>query len=127
MSQPTVKSFLPSALFLSITGLSGLVFLFVYTIPTMGPRWLYFFFSVLAITGIFLPLAAFLNKRFPTKPPVRRGAVLREASIVGVFFATLSWLQLGRVLTPGMGLLLAGGLMLVEILIRLREKSRWEP
>jgi hypothetical protein len=93
----------------------------------MGPRWLYFFFSVLAITGIFLPLAAFLNKRFPTKPPVRRGAVLREASIVGVFFATLSWLQLGRVLTPGMGLLLAGGLMLVEILIRLREKSRWEP
>jgi hypothetical protein len=127
MSPPSVKSFLPAAIFLSIAGLAGLGYLFIYTLPTMGPRWLYFFFSVLAVTGVILPVAAFLNQRFPTEPPAQRGAVLREASIAGVYFATISWLQLGRVLTLGLGLLLAGGLVLVEFLIRLRERSRWEP
>ena len=127
MSSAPVKSFLPAAFLLSGIGIFGLSFLFIYTLPTMGPRWLFFFFSVLVVTGLFLPLAAFLNLRFPTKPPARRGAVVREASMVGIFFATLSWLQLGRVLTLGMGLLLAGGMILVEFLIRLREKIRWEP
>ncbi len=41
--------------------------------------------------------------------------------------ATLAWLQLGRVLTLPLILLLAFGLTLTEFLIRLREKSRWQP
>lgn len=127
MSPPSPKSFLLAAFLLSVSGLFGLVYLFLYTLPTPGPRWLFFFFCVLAATGLFLPLTAFLNMRFPTKPAARRVVIVREASLVGIFFATLSWLQLGRVLTLGLGLLLATGLILVELLIRLREKSRWEP
>jgi len=127
MSTPSVKSYFPTAFFLSVIGLFGLVYLFLYTLPTPGPRWLFFFFSVLAASGLFLPLAAFLNLRFPTQPPAGRVVVVRESSLVGIYIATLSWLQLGRVLTLGFGLLLASGLILVELLIRLREKSRWEP
>jgi hypothetical protein len=103
---------------------SDLIF---YTLPKLWPRWWFFFFIVLAITGMLLPLVAFLNRRFPTDPGVGRSVLIREASLAGIYTATLVWLQLGRVLTLGLGLLLAAGLVLVEFLIRLREKGRWDP
>jgi len=127
MSSPSVKSVLPAAFILTVIGWFGLFALILETLPTIGPRWLFFFLSVPAVTGIFLPVVAFLNRRFPTKPAARRGAIVREASLTGIYFATLAWLQLGRVLSLGLGLLLAAGFILVEFLIRLRERSRWEP
>jgi hypothetical protein len=127
MYSPSVRSTLPAALLLILIGWAGLLYIFISTLPTLGPRWLFFFFSVLAVAGMILPVAAFLNRRFPTQPPATRNAILREAALVGVYFATLAWLQLGRVLTAPMIFLLAFGLSLIEFLIRLREKSRWEP
>jgi hypothetical protein len=127
MNPPTVRSTLPAAILLTITGWFGLVYLVLNTLPTLGPRWLFFFFSVLAVSGLSLPLVTFLNRRFPTQPGVGRSVIVREASLIGIYFATLAWFQLGRVLTWGLGLLLAAGLVLVEFLIRLREKSRWDP
>ena len=127
MSSPSAKSTFPAAFLLTVIGWFGLVYLIIETLPTLGPRWLFFFFGVLAVTGMFLPVAAFLNRRFPTHPPAKHNVIVREASLVGFYVATLAWLQLGRVLTLGLGFLLAAGLLLVEFLIRLREKSRWEP
>ena len=127
MSSPSVRSTLPAAVLLALVGWAGLTYLFITTLPTLGPRWLFFFFSVLAISGISLPVAAFLNRRFPTQPPATQNAILREATLVGIYFATLAWLQLGRVLTMPLILMLAIGLVVIEFLIRLREKSRWEP
>jgi hypothetical protein len=34
---------------------------------------------------------------------------------------------MGRALTPALGLLLALGLVVIEWLLRLREKSQWNP
>jgi hypothetical protein len=127
MSSPSVKSTLPAAIFLAGIGWFGLGYLILSTLPTLWPRWLFFFLSVIAVSGIFLPVAAFLNLRFPTNPAVIRNGVVREALFAGIFAATLAWLQLGRVLTFGLGLLIAFGMILVEFLLRLREKSRWEP
>ena len=127
MSSPSVRSTLPTAILLILVGWAGLLYLFISTLPTLGPRWLFFFFSVLAVSGIFLPVAAFLNRRFPTQPPATQNAIVREAALMGIYFATLAWLQLGRVLTIPMIVLIAIGLGLIEFLIRLREKSRWEP
>jgi len=124
---PTVRSTLPVAIVLAATGWIGLIALFLYSLPTLGPRWLFFFFSVLAVTGSFLPVAAFLNLRFPTQPPATENIILREAALAGIYFATLAWLQLGRVLSLPLIFLLAFGLSLIEFLIRLREKSRWQP
>jgi hypothetical protein len=127
MTSPSVRSTLPVALLLALVGWGGLAYLFIFTLPTLWPRWLFFFLSVLAVTGMSLPIAAFLNRRFPTQPAATINTILREAALVGIYFATLAWLQLGRVLTMPLVLLLAFGLGLVEFLIRLREKSRWEP
>ena len=127
MTSPSVKSILPAALLLAVSGWCAMFYLVFNTRPTLWPRWLFFFSIVLAITGMVLPLMAFLNRRFPTDPVAGRSVIVREASLAGIYTATLAWLQLGRVLTLGLGFLLAGGLVLVEFLIRLREKGRWDP
>lgn len=127
MKSPSIKSTLPASILLSFIGWGGLIYLILETLPTLGPRWLFFFFSVLGVTGIFLPVAAFLNLRFPSQPAAGHNVVIREASWAGIYFATLAWLQLGRVLTWSVGLLLAAGLILVEFLLRIREKGQWKP
>jgi hypothetical protein len=125
-SQP-VRSYIPAALILALVGWGGLVYLWLFTVPTVGPRWLFFFLSVLALTGTVLPVIAFLNKRFPSQPPPTAGVVLRQAIWVGIYLPTLAWLQIGRVLSVALVLLLALGFVLVEWLLRLREKSQWKP
>ncbi len=126
-SSPPVRTFIPAAIILAVLGWGGLYFLVSLTIPTVGPRWLFFFLSVLALTGTSLPVIAFLNQRFPTNPPVSAGVIVREAIWVGIYFPTLAWLQLGQVLTPALSLLLAVGLLAIELLLRLRERSQWKP
>lgn len=124
---PSVSSFLPTAIILGILGWGGLFLLIRNTIPTVGPRWLFFFLGVLALTGTALPGIAYLNRRFPTVPPATPGIIIREAIWVGLYGATLAWLQLGRVLNLGLAVLLAVGFIAIEILVRLRERSQWNP
>jgi hypothetical protein len=124
---PPVRFFLPTAIILGLLGWGGLGAVLIYTLPTVGPRWLFFFLGVMAITGTFLPGVAFLNRRFPSTPPPTPAVILRQAIWVGIYGPTLVWLQIGRVLTPALALLLALGFILFEWLLRLREKSRWNP
>lgn len=124
---PPVKAFLPAAVILAVIGWGGLIYVFIFTLPTVGPRWLFFFLSVLAVTGTTLPVIAFLNRRFPSVPPATAPVVLRQALWMGIYFPTLAWLQIGRVLTLSMALLLLLGFILIEWLLRLRERSQWKP
>ena len=126
-TSPRVANFLPAALILFLFGWGGLIALIISTLPTVGPRWLFFFLSVLAITGTILPITAFLNRRFPSTPPPNAMVVVRQALWFAVYGATLVWLQLGRVLNPALAILLAIGLGLIEFLLRLSEKSQWKP
>jgi hypothetical protein len=126
-NSPRVANFLPAAIFLFIVGWGGLVFLINSTLPTVGPRWLFFFLCVMAITGTVLPITAFLNRRFPSTPPPTTMVVVRQAIWFGVYGATIIWLQMGRVLNPALAILLAVGLGLIEFLLRLSEKSQWKP
>lgn len=126
-SPPSVSSFLPAAILLFLLGWGGWLAVFFLTPPSGGTRWLFFFCGMLGLTGAALPFAAFLNRRFPSTPPPTSGVIFRQATWVGVYVATLVWLQFGRVLTLAQALLLALGLALVEWLLRLREKSRWSP
>jgi len=104
-----------------------LIALIITTLPTVGPRWLFFFLCVLALTGTALPITAFLNRRFPSTPPPTALAIVRQALWVAIYGATLAWLQIGRVLNPTLAVLLAIGLGLIEFLLRLSEKSQWKP
>ena len=109
-----------------IIGWGGLAALIITTLPTVGPRWLFFFLCVLAITGTMLPIMAFLNRRFPSTPPPTTMVIVRQALWFAVYISTLIWLQMGRVLNPALAVLLAFGLGLIEFLLRLSEKSQWK-
>jgi len=127
ISSPPVRKFVPAAIILAVLGWGGLLYVLLFTLPAVGPRWLFFFLSVLAVSGTCLPVVAFLNRRFPSVPPPTTAVVLRQALWVGIYFPTLAWLQIGRVLTPALALLLLLGFILIEWLLRLREKSQWNP
>ena len=124
---PPIRTFLPTALVLILTGWGGLFLLIFYTLPTVGPRWLFFFLLVLGLTGLALPATAYLNHRFPSPPPPTTGVITRQALWFGIFGATLAWLQIGRALNLTLAVLLAVGLTLIEFLLRLSERSQWKP
>ncbi len=124
---PKVRSFIPAALICALLGSSGFFAVIVYTEPNGGTRWAFFFCAVLALTGLVLPFVAYLNRRFPSVPPVTQGIVMRQAVWIGIYLPTLAWLRIGRVLNFPIALLLAAGLILVEWLLRLREHSQWQP
>lgn len=127
LSSPPVLSFLPATLFLAITGWGGLGILILNMPPTVWMRWMFFFFAVLAITGTVLPFVAFLNRRFPSYPPPTTGVITRQAIWIGIYLPTLAWLQIPRVLTISQAALLAMALILIEVLLRMRERSQWKP
>jgi hypothetical protein len=124
---PSPLAFLPTALILLLVGWGGLALLVNFTLPTLWPRWLFFFLILCAFSGIGLPVAAYLNYRFPSDPPARVQVILRQALWLGIFATTVAWLQYGRVLSWGLALILALGFVAIEWFLRLRERSQWLP
>jgi len=125
--QKFLRTFLPLSIVLTLAGWGGLFLIIGATVPTLAPRWFFFFLGVLALTGPALPLTYYLNQRFPSNPPTEDLVIVRQAIWVGAFGSTIAWLQLGRVLTPGLALILAAVFILIEFLLRLFERSRWNP
>jgi hypothetical protein len=126
-NSPSILSFLPIFFFLMLIGWSGLAALVWYTPPTVWPRWLFFFLSVLAFTGTAIPVVAFLNIRFRSAPPATIGTVMRQALWFGIYFPTLEWLRISRVLTLAIAILVAAAFIAAEALLRVRERSQWKP
>ena len=121
------SSYIPAALLLALIGWGGLAMLVFFTLPTVFPRWRFFFLTVVAFSGTTLPLTAYLNFRFPSKVPIIPGVIFRQSVWVGVYGAALIWLQIGRVLSLSLAILLALGFAVIEWLLRLRERSKWSP
>jgi hypothetical protein len=126
---PSFRQYLFSALFLMIVGWGGLaLMIFVFNMPPLvWARWGFFALWIIALTGTALPVTYFLNVRFPSNPPAEPQAIVRQALWVGVYGATLAWLQLGHLVTLWVWMGLAGGLAAIEYLIRVRERARWHP
>lgn len=124
---PSFWSILWISLSLGLIGWGGLVFLVNLTVPTLAPRWLFFFLLTLALSGTALPVTYFLNRRFQTDPPIESSVIVREAMLVGVYGSLLAWLQMGGVLTSGLVIVLAVGILFIELLLRLSERSQWSP
>lgn len=124
---PSPLAFLPTTIFLLGLGWGGLFALFSSTEPTLLPRWIFFFLVVTAFTGLGLPVVSFLNHRFPNDPPARVNVIVRQSLWVGVYAATLAWLQYGRVLNIALVILVAFAFFAIEWFLRLRERSQWTP
>ncbi|MCH7663522.1 MAG: hypothetical protein IH859_06600 [Chloroflexi bacterium] len=124
---PIPTAFLPTAIFLFILGWSGWLYITNFSPPELLPRWLFYFFIMIALTGTTLPITAFLNHRFPSRPPVSANVVLRQALWVAIFGSTLMWLSFGQVYSLTLAAILLFGLSAIEWLLRMRERSQWKP
>ncbi len=109
-------------LILSAIGATGLVFVFLNTQPFIGPRWLLFFFVSVLACGISLPIFTMVQNRF-SKNKLSEGVLVRESILFAIYLDLLLWLQLGRVLTNAVILLLGIGFILLEIFLRMSEKA----
>ena len=124
--KPSFRPYLLPTLSLALSGWVGLYFLVSFTLPTLLPRWGFFFLATLALSGTALPIIYFFHRRFDKIFP-ESNIIIRQSLWVGFYGATLAWLQLGKVANLSIAIGLALGLIAIETLIRIREKSQWTP
>lgn len=124
---PSFITVLPLALILAIPGWSGLIYLMTSTIPDLGNRWFFYISLVCAITGTVVPIVAYLNRVATPFGPATFEIIARESLLAGIYTGVLLWLNKGQVLSFGLALILAIGLILVELLLRFRYRSEWHP
>ena len=120
------RSLMVAAAFLAAVGWLGLLLLLNTTLPTIGPRWLFFFLLTQAATGTSVPFVWFLRRRFggQAAPPA---VLLREALWVGLYASGCAWLQINRSLSLTVALFLALGLGVMEAFLLRVERSTWRP
>ena len=116
-----------STILLILIGVGGFVYVLLFSLPLVWSRWAIFFFGIMGLTGIALPVVYYFHKKFPETPPADSNVIIRQAMWVGVYGATLAWLQLGRLVTMNIILGLAGGFVAAEYFIRIREKANRRP
>jgi hypothetical protein len=124
---PLMKPVLMVSLICGLTGWLGLALIVLFTVPTLGPRWLMFFLVTLAISGPALPVVHYLHRRFPSKPVATGSVLVREALWFGVYADILLWLQFGRALSFALSAFIAVGVIAIELIIRWRERTTWKP
>lgn len=112
---------------LILLGWGGLFAVLYLSLPHVWSRWAFFVFGIMALTGTALPIIYFFHKRFPGEFPAEPNVIIRQSLWVGVYGATLAWLQLGRLVTLYVILSLAGGFIAAEYFIRIREQANRRP
>lgn len=125
-TSPDYQSLLIAAVILATAGWSGLYLLMNATLPTVGPRWLFFFLWTMAAIGTSLPFIWLLHRRFDRRPAPSR-VLLRQAIWVGLYTVICLWLQINRSLSLPLALLIGLGLVAFEWFLRLVERSTWSP
>lgn len=113
-----------SAALILLIGWGGLYWLVNTQIPRIGGQlWVFFVLLHLAVTGTAIPLVRYLNVRFTpiTAPLPPGGIIVRQSVWVGLYVVVCAWLQIPRVLTPLVALLLALVFVVIEVFLRLRE------
>jgi hypothetical protein len=120
------RGFAIASWLLALGGWAALAYLVSHTLPSPGPRWLFFVVILMALTGTAAPFVRYLNRRF-ARGPVPSSVLLRQSLWVAFFGATCAWLQIGRTLNLSTALLLAAGLAGIEWFLRMREQARWDP
>jgi len=124
---PSFRPFILPTLLLFFGGWGGAAALVLYTEPLVWMRWALFALLFLALTGTALPIVYIFHVRYPSSSPIGPRVIVRQAQWVGVYGLILLWLRQGDLLTLWLTLGLAGGLLAIEWLIRLRERSHWQP
>ena len=127
LSSPDYRSLIIAAIILAVIGWLGLYLLLASTLPTVGPRWLFFFLWTLAVTGTTLPFVWMLHRRFAASRPAPTSTLLRQGLWVGLYTTLCIWLQINRSLSLSLAVLLAVGLIAIEWFLGVLERSAWRP
>jgi hypothetical protein len=122
---PPFGKILTTSLFLISIGGGGLAFDFIFFEPTLGPRWMFFFFLTILGAGFAVPISYLIQRRFADQP-VPPKVLVREAILFGIFLSLAAWLQLGRILTNLIIIIIAIGFLLLEMLLRMAEKATFK-
>ena len=120
------RGFAIASWLLALGGWGALAYLVQNSLPSPGPRWLFFVLILMALTGTAAPFVRYLNRRF-AHGTVPAAVLLRQSLWVAFFAATCAWLDIGRTLNLYTALLLAAGLAGIEWFLRMRERARWDP
>lgn len=86
---------------------------------------MFFFFITIFGAGIALPISYLIQRRFASQLVPGR-VLIREAILFGVFLSLVAWLQLGRILTNLIIMIIAIGFLLLEMLLRMAEKATFK-
>lgn len=113
-----------AAVLLAAAGWSGLYLLLTQTLPTVLPRWVFFFLLILASSGTALPFLWLLHRRFDTTP-FSPGLLHRQSLEFSLVITILTWLQINRTFSLTLALVISVGMILLESLLqRLRRNPR---
>lgn len=121
------RSLVLAAVVMAVLGWLGLYLLTTATLPTVGPRWLFFFLWVLAATGTAIPFIWLLHRRFSAERQAPSSILLRQSLWIGLFGSLCLWLQFNRSLTLSLAILLGVGFAVMEWFLGVVERSRWRP
>jgi hypothetical protein len=86
---------------------------------------MFFFFITIFGAGIALPMSYLIQRRFASQFVSGR-VLIREAILFGVFLSLAAWLQLGRILSNLIVVVIAIGFLLLEMLLRMAEKATFK-
>ncbi len=125
LPSPDYRSLIIAAIILAVIGWLGLYLLVTYELPTVGPRWLFFFLWTLAVTGTTLPFVWMLHRRFAASHPAPPSTLLRQGLWIGLYTTLCIWLQFNRSLSLSLAVLLGVGLVAIEWFLRILERSAW--
>ncbi|MBN1265159.1 MAG: hypothetical protein JXA25_06685 [Anaerolineales bacterium] len=116
-----------ASILLAAAGWSGLYLLLTRTLPTVLPRWVFFFLLVLASSGTSLPFLWLLHRRFNPNP-FSPGLLQRQSLEFSLVVTILTWLQINRTFSLTLALVISVGVVLLDSLLqRLQRTSRRGP
>ena len=121
------RNIFSTTLILIIIGWGGLGLLLNFSLPTIGARWLLFVLLVLGTTGISIPITYGANVLFTSKLHIKAAIVIRESITIGVYFALITWLSIGRLLSFPIAVSIASVLIIIEYFLLLRDLSEKKP
>lgn len=113
-----------TALLMFIFGWGGLYLLVTTQIPRIGGQlWVFFVLLHIAITGTAIPIVRYFNVRLTPitaqLPP--GGIIVRQSVWISSYAMICAWLQIPRILTWTIAILLAMVFIAIEVFLRMRE------
>jgi hypothetical protein len=121
------RSLMIASIIMAGAGWLGVILIMATTLPTVGPRWLFFFLVGLAITGTAVPFVWLIHQRFARDKSAPASILLRQAILFSFYIELLIWLQINRSLSLSLAILLAVGIAGIEFLLQVLDRSRWRP